>query len=78
MSIEQRTIKIVGHRANDGGWATHSPQVRGVYGHGDSFQEALADWHAAAELYRDTFGRLELVEDPGATPDALEIETINT
>jgi len=76
MSPHQHTIKIVGHHASDGGWSAHSPQVRGVYGHGETFQEAVADWHAAAEVYRDTFGQLELVDDPAATPDAVETETI--
>ncbi len=76
MSTETRTIKIVGHQASDGGWSTHSPQVRGVFGHGESFPAAVADWNQAAALYRDAFGQLEFIEDQASTPDAVEIETI--
>ena len=77
MNPQTRTIKIVGHRADDGGWSAHSPQVRGVFGHGESFSEALADWRQAAEVYRETFGALEFIEDQSATPDAVELETVS-
>lgn len=76
MSIQKRTIKIVGHRADDGGWSTYSPQVHGVFGHGESFEDAVADWRHAAELYRESFGRLEFTQDESATPDAIELETV--
>jgi predicted RNase H-like HicB family nuclease len=66
----KRAIKIVGHQAQDGGWGTHSPQVHGVYGHGDSFADAVADWHAAADLYREQVGHLDFLDGPDATPDA--------
>jgi predicted RNase H-like HicB family nuclease len=67
---------LVGHRADDGGWSVHSPQVRSVFGHGGSSNDAVADWRQAAALYRDTFGALEFIEDESATPDAIELETI--
>lgn len=76
MSTTTRTIKIAGHQAEDGGWSAHSPQVRGVFGHGDSFADAVADWRQAAALYRESFGALEFIEDPAVTPDAIEIQTI--
>ena len=34
------------------------------------------DWRQAAALYRETFGKLEFIEDESATPDAIELETI--
>ena len=76
MSTETRTIKLVGHRADDGGWSVHSPQVRGVFGHGESFDDAAADWRQAAALYRESFGALEFIEDESATPDAIGLETV--
>jgi predicted RNase H-like HicB family nuclease len=76
MSTPTHTIKIAGHQAPDGGWSAHSPQVRGVFGHGESFPDAVADWRQAAELYRETFGTLEFIDDQSATPDAVEIQTI--
>lgn len=76
MSTETHTIKIVGHRADDGGWSTYSPQVRGVFGHGESFEDAVADWRRAAALYRESFGALEFTQDESATPDAIELETV--
>lgn len=60
------SIAIIGHRAADGGWGTHAPQVRGVFGHGDTFAEAVADWHRAAEGFRATFGALDIDEDVAA------------
>jgi predicted RNase H-like HicB family nuclease len=77
MSTSTHTIKIVGHQAPDGGWSAHSPQVRGVFGHGDTFADAVADWRQAADLYRETFGTLEFIDDESATPDAVEIQTIS-
>ncbi len=56
--------------------STHSPQIRGVFGHGDTFTEALEDWRQAAHLYRETFGALGLVDNDCATPDAIEVETV--
>ena len=76
MSTQTRTIKIVGHRAEDGGWSAHSPQVHGVFGHGESFKEAVSDWRQAATLYRESFGALEFIEEDTPTPDAVEVETI--
>lgn len=63
-------IAIIGHRAPDGGWGTHAPQVRGVFGHGDTFADAVADWHRAAEGYRSTFGRLDIDDDVAAVVES--------
>jgi len=46
-----------------------------VFGHGETFQAAVADWNQAAALYRDTFGQLEFIEDQAGTPDAIETIT---
>ncbi len=60
----------------DGGWSA-LPQIRGVLGHGESFARAVADGRQAAETYRETFGTLEFIDDPSATPGAVEIQTIS-
>jgi hypothetical protein len=50
--------------------------VRGALGHGESFEDAIADWRRAAALYRESFGALEFTRDESATPDAIELETV--
>lgn len=34
------------------------------------------DWRQAADLYRETFGTLQFIDDQSVTPDAIEIQTI--
>lgn len=77
MSAKTQTIKIIGHQAADGGWGVYSPHVRGVYGHGDSFADAVADWRRAADLYRATFGALVFTEDMADTADAVDTQIVS-
>lgn len=72
MSTEAE-IAIIGHRAADGGWGTHAPQVRGVFGHGDTFAAAVADWHRAAEGYRVAFGHLDIDADVAAVVEPQQL-----
>lgn len=71
----EANIAIIGHRAADGGWGTHAPQVRGVFGHGDTFEDAVVDWHRAAEGYRETFGRLDVDADVAAVVEPQRLGT---
>lgn len=65
MSV-MRTITILGDQAADGGWGAWSPQILGVNGHGETFDAAVADWHLAADLYREVVGHLDLAPDAAA------------
>jgi predicted RNase H-like HicB family nuclease len=76
MSAEARTIWIVGYRAEDGAWSAHSPQVRGVFGYGGSFADAVSDWREAAALYREMRGALVFIDDVSVVPDADAIEVV--
>jgi predicted RNase H-like HicB family nuclease len=63
---ETRTITILGDQADDGGWGAWSPQILGVNGHGETFEEAVSDWHVAAALYREVVGPLDVAPDAAA------------
>jgi predicted RNase H-like HicB family nuclease len=69
MSLTQTTpaagslaVLVLADRADDGGWGTFSPHVPGVFGHGDSVDEAVQDWRAAVAFARESGWELQDVD----------------
>lgn len=63
---DTRTTTILGNEPADGGWGAWSPQILGVNGHGETFDEAVDDRHEGAALHHDVVGHLDPAPDASA------------